>query len=171
MRGWHFVPDSRLPSANAILPTLTILLAQLIELIPGTYLSGIMPWMTFSIIFYWGLYRSEYLPLWLCFSLGILADILTGAVLGLYGLMYVAIREVAKGQKRYLAMRNFPMMWIAFSSLIGGLVMIQTFILTSVGYIYDPFVLAKYVQTVFAFPIVYYVIARVHHHLVYEGWI
>jgi len=171
MSNWHFTPDPRLPVLNFFLPTLTVLGLMMLEFTPSTPLSGIMPWLSMPAVFYWGLYRPQHLPVWLGFLLGLILDVLSGPVLGLYGVMYVLLRQVGKAQRRYLVMRNFIMLWLTFSALLGGLVLIHTFFMTTVGFNYDVLVPLKFVQTVAAFPFVYYILARGHHYLVYEGWI
>ncbi|MBA43432.1 MAG: rod shape-determining protein MreD [Magnetococcales bacterium] len=171
MSNWHFTPDPRLPFLNFVLPFLTVFLLMLLEFTPGTPLSGIMPWFAMPAVFYWGLYRPQHFPLWLAFLMGLVLDIISGPVLGLYAIMYVLIREVGKAQRRYLVMRNFIMLWLTFSGLLAGLLLIHTFFMTTVGFNYDSIVPLKFVQTVAVFPLLYYVLARGHHYLVYEGWI
>ena len=114
MSNWHFTPDPRLPFLNFVLPFLTVFLLMLLEFTPGTPLSGIMPWFAMPAVFYWGLYRPQHFPLWLAFLMGLVLDIISGPVLGLYAIMYVLIREVGKAQRRYLVMRNFIMLWLTY---------------------------------------------------------
>ena len=171
MSHWHFTPDPRFPILNLFLPFITVFLLILLEFTPSTPVSGVMPWFAMPAVFYWGLYRPQHLPIWLAFTLGLILDLLSGPVLGLYALMYVMIRQVGMAQRRYIVMRNFIMLWLTFAALLTGLVAIHTFFMTTVGYSYDTLVPLKYVQTVAIFPVLYYLLARGHHYLVYEGWI
>ena len=168
---WHFVPQRKIPILNYVLPPATILLAQMLVIIPGHFLSGVMPLLGSCVLFYWALYRPRFVPPWQAFLLGLVSDVFFSPVLGLHALIYILVRQVGEGQRRYLAMRNFTILWVTFSVMIAGILMIKSFYMTSIGYPNDPLVIIKYAQTCLAFPLVYYVFARTHHFLIYEGWL
>ena len=170
-KNWHFVSQKKIPILNYILPPVTILLAQIFELLPGKIFSGMMPLLGVCVVFYWSLYRPQFIPLWQTFFLGLLADVFLSSVLGLHALIYMFARQIGKGQRRYLSMRNFKILWGTFSVMIAGIVLIESFYMTTTGYAHDPLILIKVAQTCFAFPLVYYFLARVHKFLIYEGWL
>lgn len=168
---WHFVSNRQLPFLNYLLPAVTILIAQLLEVLPGQLFSGVMPFLGPAVLFYWGLYRPRYMPVWETFLLGLISDILFSPILGLHGLIYLLVRQVAVAQRRYLSMRNFTILWVTFAVMMAGVFIMHSFYMTTIGFDHDPLVFTKLTQTCFAFPLVYYIIARFHHGLRYEGWL
>lgn len=168
---WHFVPERQIPVLNYLLPSVTVLFAQLLEMLPGQPLAGVMPFMAVAVVFYWGLYRPHYIPLWQAFALGLVSDIFFSPVLGLHALIYMMVRQVGAAQRRYLSMRNFTILWTTFSVMMAGIFIIQSFYMTSIGFEHDPLVFTKLTQTCFAFPLVYYILARFHYYLLHEGWL
>lgn len=168
---WHFVRERQIPLLNYMLPAGTVLLAQIFELLPNHVLSGVMPFLGAGVVFYWSLFRPTYMPFWLAFLLGLISDVFFSPLLGLHALIYMLIRQVGVAQRRYLSMRNFTTLWMTFSLMMIGVFIIQSFYMTSVGFMHDPLVFTKLTQTCFSFPLVYYLLARVHYLLVYEGWL
>lgn len=168
---WHFVPERKIPFLNYLLPLFTLLLALSLELVPGQPMAGVMPFLGPAVLFYWGLYRPQDIPLWLAFLTGLVSDVFFSPVLGLHGLIYMLVRQVGVAQRRYLSMRNFVVLWTTFCALMAGIYIIQSFYMTAIGFAHDPLVFTKLTQTCFAFPLVYYMLARLHHFLRREGWL
>ena len=168
---WYFRPEPKLPFIRLLFPAVTVLLGQWLQILPATPLSGVMPWFGSMAIFYWGIYRPQALPVWLCFGLGLLEDLTTGAIPGVYALFYVILRQMSHAQRSLLARRSFAMVWLTFSLGWAGMVLIQAFLLTSLGYPLDLLALAKLAMTFFAFPCVYALLGRVHYRLVEGGWL
>ena len=71
-------------------------------------------------IFYWSIYRPDLLPMWAAFLIGILADIVLDLPLGISALIFLLIRGIVVGQRRFFLTNTFPMAWAAFSVIALG---------------------------------------------------
>ena len=168
---WHFVSDYKLSFLNYLLPFLSISFVLFLEVIPNSFFSGIMPFMGPIVVFYWAFYEPRYFPKTVALLLGFFSDTVFSAFIGPHMVIYFIVRQVAVAQRRYLAMRKFVSLWLAFSVLMVGLFVMQAFYMHTLNFEHDPFVFTKLTQTIFAFPVVYYALAKVHYYLIYKGWL
>lgn len=149
----------------AVLPAFTILMAQILNVLPWGIDGTAMPWLASGILFYWSLFRPQRVPFALCLVLGLVEDSLRGQPLGLYAMFYLLIRQLADSQRRLLMRRPFSVAWLAFSLVIATLMVIEVFMMqrffTDVGFEY----LTRFMITALFFPFVYTVIAWLHHYL------
>lgn len=65
-------------------------------------------------VFFWSLYRPASLPPIVVFALGLLADLLSFAPIGVGVLTLLAVHGVAVGWRRVLVRRGFLMVWMCF---------------------------------------------------------
>ena len=107
-------------------------------------------------IFYWSIYRPDLLPMWAVFVLGVLADIVLDMPLGVSSLLYLLIRGIVVGQRRFFLTNPFPMTWAAFAVIALGVMGLEwmLFILLH-GEAVDPQILLwQYVILLGLFPLV-----------------
>ena len=82
---------------------------EIIFLIPPLALVG---------IFHWGIYRPDLLPRWLVFFIGILQDVMSGGILGIWSLIYLLIHTIMKSQRKFFFGRAFIIEWYSFSVVV-----------------------------------------------------
>jgi rod shape-determining protein MreD len=71
-------------------------------------------------IFYWSIYRPDLMPVWGAFLIGILTDIVGGTPLGINALLFLLIREIVVGQRRFFITNAFPLAWATFAVIALG---------------------------------------------------
>lgn len=76
-------------------------------------------------LYYWSLFRPTLLPLWLVFVAGLGFDLMGGSVLGVYALLFMAVRVFVTRQRRYLIGQTFLMIWLGYALLAGVFVVLQ----------------------------------------------
>lgn len=77
------------------------LLLNLIN-IPISYAREINPYFVLMVIYYWSIYRPTLVPPVLCFTAGLLLDILSGVPLGLNAFIFVGAQWLVRDQRRFL---------------------------------------------------------------------
>jgi len=65
-------------------------------------------------LYYWTVYRPTLLPIWLCFTAGLILDILSGYPLAFSALAFMALRFVLVDQRRFLMAQSFIIFWLGF---------------------------------------------------------
>lgn len=69
-------------------------------------------------IFFWAIHRPMLLPLWLIFISGLVIDMLSGFLLGLHTILYIALFIGTLSQRRYFLSQPFPIIWIGFGIIL-----------------------------------------------------
>jgi len=99
------------------LPGLIITLFILASLVPTPVPGSLVPDMVLMLVFLAAAFRQDAFPVWLCFLLGLLADLLGGTPPGLQAAVFVGTHAFAHSQRVHLRLVQF--LWSGF-----GLVMI-----------------------------------------------
>jgi len=111
------------------LTTVALLLLSLIPLrLPGY--ASIVPMLTLTAVYYWGLHRSDLLPAMAVFFIGILQDLLSGAPIGLNTGILLFVYGVVISQRRYLLHEAFFISWISFMAVAASASLLQWAILS-----------------------------------------
>ncbi|MBT5765748.1 MAG: rod shape-determining protein MreD [Emcibacteraceae bacterium] len=107
---------------NAVIPFLTILMLIFLMVLPYNIplISDIMPFLTLIGVYYWSVFKPEYLPIWVVFILGGLQDILMGSPLGLMPLLLIVVQQFIFFQGRQFLERDFIFNWFVFVMLVIG---------------------------------------------------
>lgn len=154
--------------ARAVTPAMvTCLLAVFGTLpvgIPG--LDLVVPIYTAMAVFYWAIYRPDLLPAPVAFAIGLWQDVMTGQPPGLYALVLVLVHGTALSQRRAFVGKPFFLAWLGFASIIatvGILVWLLSSVLATT--LIDPQPgLFQYGMTIVAFPLVAWLLVRVHRY-------
>ena len=91
-------------------------------------LGRIVPLLPIMAVYHWGIYRSELLPVYAVFAVGILQDILSGVPIGLNALTFVSVYWFVVSQHGFFLGKSFPIVWLGFG-LISGIAMIVMWII------------------------------------------
>ena len=107
---------------HIIIPFLTILMLIILMVLPYNFplISDIMPFLTLIGVYYWSVFKPEYLPIWVVFILGVLQDILMGSPLGLMPLLLIIVQQFIFFQGRQFLERDFIFNWFVFVMLVIG---------------------------------------------------
>lgn len=107
---------------NAIIPFMTLLMLIILMVLPYNLplISDIMPFLTLIGVYYWSVFKPEYLPIWIVFILGVLQDILMGSPLGLMPLLLIIVQQFIFFQGRQFLERDFLFNWFVFVMLAMG---------------------------------------------------
>lgn len=107
---------------NAVIPFLTILMLIILMVLPYNLplISDIMPFLTLISVYYWSVFKPEFLPIWVVFILGVLQDILMGSPLGLMPLLLIIVQQFIFIQGRQFLERDFIFNWFVFVMLVIG---------------------------------------------------
>lgn len=76
---------------------------------------GGMPLTTLASVYFWTLYRPGLMPPWLVFGLGVMADLLSAAPLGVNPLILLLLHGAVLTQRRVLARQSFLLVWVGFA--------------------------------------------------------
>lgn len=79
-----------------------------------------MPFLTLIGVYYWSVFKPEFLPIWVVFILGVLQDILMGSPLGLMPLLLIVVQQFIFFQGRQFLERDFIFNWFVFVMLVIG---------------------------------------------------
>lgn len=85
-----------------------------------------IPFIVIS-IYYWAIYRPTLIPAGVILVTGLLFDVLTGAPIGLNGLLFLTIYWVVADQRRFLTAQSFVMIWLGFGVLYAVVLVIYWF--------------------------------------------
>jgi rod shape-determining protein MreD len=149
--------DPRRIDLRGMLPALLVLAVVVLTHISldVTAIQRAMPLWAGGLVFYWGLYRPDLMPLALCLVAGLAQDAMSGVPLGVHGLGFVLLRQMASGQQQFLHGRAFHMVWLFFAVAFCLWSIIEGFILSLLGYPFGTAPLVRYGSTVLAFPVIY----------------
>ena len=89
------------------------------------------PTLALIAVYHWAIYRPNLLPLTAVFALGLLQDILSGAPLGVYVLVFLTAYGVVLSQRRFLAGKSFLIYWLGFAIIAFGAA-VESWVLASI---------------------------------------
>jgi rod shape-determining protein MreD len=103
-----------------LIPAITTFILLTITILPLGL--GAIPYLQISLplmaVVYWSLRAPAQFPLWLVFTIGVLADLLEMTPLGLQALLFMAVPLLVRGRRRVLALRSFPVLWLIFAAAV-----------------------------------------------------
>lgn len=113
-------------SARSAAPFLFALFLTLLSVVPIQIdgYSRVAPPLALLAIFFWGVYRPELLPPLAVAILGLMLDVLTGAPLGQYMLIFLLVQASLISQRQLFLAHNFFILWwgFAITAALAGLV-------------------------------------------------
>lgn len=71
------------------------------------------------LLFYYLIHRPAVMPIWGCFLLGLIYDLIAGGPLGLHAGLFMIWRLILLRQRRFLSHQGFLMYWLTFAGMIG----------------------------------------------------
>jgi rod shape-determining protein MreD len=99
--------------------TLALVILNIIPLeIPG--FSSVVPLMPLMAIYHWAVYKSELLPAYAVFIIGLLQDIFSGVPIGVYTIVFLMVHGMVVWQHRFLFGKSFSIIWLGFSIVSAG---------------------------------------------------
>jgi rod shape-determining protein MreD len=156
-------------SAAQAIPTVTVLVLLVASVLPMRVpdYAAVTPLLGLGGVYYWTIYRPEWLPPLVVFACGLVLDLLTGAPLGVSSLLFLLARTIVFSQRRFFINRLFPFMWGGFTLLA---VMAIAFLWLVGGFIEGAMLdmraaTLQWVLTVACFPAVGYLLMRVQRRL------
>lgn len=109
--------------------TLSLVILNIVPLnIPG--FSSVVPLLPLMAVYHWAVYRSELLPAYAVFIIGILHDIFSGSPIGVNTVVFLLVYGVVIWQHRFLFGKSFAVIWMGFGIVSAGAFML-TWVLTS----------------------------------------
>jgi rod shape-determining protein MreD len=147
--------------------TLALVILNVVPLeIPG--LSRVAPLMPLIAVYYWAVYKSELLPAYSVFIIGLLQDIFSGAPIGIYTIVFLMVYGVVIWQHRFLFGKSFSIIWLGFSIVSAGAFLL-TWVLISLWnlkFLDLQAVFFQYLLTVGIFPALAWVFMRWQQHII-----
>jgi len=141
--------------------TLALVILNIIPLeIPG--FSRVVPLMPLMAVFHWAVYRSELLPAYAVFIIGLLQDIFSGVPIGVYTIVFLMVYGIVIWQHRFLFGKSFSIIWLGFSIVSAGAFLL-TWILISLwnfSFLEQQAVFVQYLLTVAIYPALAWVFMR-----------
>ena len=109
-------------SARGVTPFLLSVGLVLLSVVPLPMpgFAPIVPAFALMSIYHWATYRPNLMPLSAVFVLGLLYDLLTGAPVGLFALVFLTVYGVALTQRRFIAGKSFFIYWFGFAIIALG---------------------------------------------------
>ena len=125
-------------------------------------LVSVMPLFSLIAVFHWGVYRSELLPPYAVFAIGIFQDALSGVPMGVFTIIYILTYNVVVAQQRFFARKSFYVVWLGFLVVSAGATFLVWGSLSFFkGSIIDPrAVIVQYMISLGCYPIVAYIFLR-----------
>jgi len=85
--------------------------------IPAPGINTITPIFALMSLYHWAIYRPNLMPFSAVFAIGLFQDLLGGAPVGLFTLVFLTIYGVAVTQRRFIAGKSFLIYWFGFVML------------------------------------------------------
>ncbi|MCL2469866.1 MAG: rod shape-determining protein MreD [Alphaproteobacteria bacterium] len=159
--------------ARNFLPFLTTLFLVLLGVMvwPVPSLGDIAPTFGLAAIYYWAVYRPDLLRPSSVFVLGLLNDAVNDMPLGLSGLLFLGVYQLAVTYRRFFAGQHFLMLWLGFAVLsfcaallsFAGLSLYKGVLLQPLA------VTAQYVLTATLFPLLAWLLNRTQRFFLTQG--
>ena len=154
---------------NRLMPTLTAVSCVVAAVVPAHLPSFITVTPAFALmaVYYWTLYRPDLLPFAAVFVVGLLADLLEGAPLGVSPLTLLLAYALVLSQREHLMMRGFTVIWVGFLVVTAAAAALQWGVVSLFyGMLVDVRAfLFQGVFTVAVYPVVSYLLTRVQRML------
>lgn len=156
--------------ARGLVPLGLTLLLVLLETspLPIPNFATVAPALSLSGLYYWALHRPDLMPPAAVFCVGALLDIVSGTSLGVNALVLLVAYGAVLSQRRFVLGKPFAIVWFGFllTVVLAGLL---GWIILSVlnGHVLNPQrLMAQTVVTVLVYPVVAWVVGRMHRRFV-----
>ena len=147
--------------------TLVLVVLNIIPLhLPG--LSRVVPLMSLMAVYHWAVYRSELLPAYAVFIIGLLQDIFSGAPFGVYTTVFLIVYVIVIWQHRFLFDKSFTIIWLGFSIVSAGAFLLIWILicLWNLSFLDIYAVFFQYLLTAATFPVLAWIFMRWQHFIV-----
>ncbi|MEO5374514.1 MAG: rod shape-determining protein MreD [Alphaproteobacteria bacterium] len=159
--------------ARNLLPLLLMLCLVILTVVPirlpgYTVVAPMLPVMG---VCYWSIVRPDLLRPSMAFGIGVFEDVLAGAPLGVSALVLTAVHGAVVYQQRFFLGKPFFVWWWTFGLVAAAATLLKwvLFMMMSDRMIDPATVFIGYLLTVFLYPVVGLVFARVEVVLTREG--
>jgi len=133
--------------------TLSLVVLNIVPLnIPG--FSNVVPLLPLMAVYHWAVYRSELLPAYAVFIIGLLHDIFSGSPIGVNTIVFLLVYGVVIWQHRFLFGKSFAVIWLGFGLVSAGAFMLTWLLISLWSFaILEPrAVVFQYLLTLGVFP-------------------
>ncbi|PJB71442.1 MAG: rod shape-determining protein MreD [Alphaproteobacteria bacterium CG_4_9_14_3_um_filter_47_13] len=76
--------------------------------------AALKPQFVLMAVYYWAIYRPTLLPIFFCFIIGLVMDVLSGMPPGIYALVLVTVHWLVREQRRFLMGQPYSTIWAVF---------------------------------------------------------
>jgi rod shape-determining protein MreD len=138
------------------------------------YLPGygaVVPNFALMVAFYWSIYRPDLFPAAAVFAIGLIQDAMMGTPLGLNALVLLGVHGIVVSQRRFFQGKSFTVIWSAFAFVAFGAGLVSWLLAVIFGGgMIGPWPAFFSASLTFAlYPIVGWLLARIHHTLLPAG--
>ncbi|MBM3567830.1 MAG: rod shape-determining protein MreD [Alphaproteobacteria bacterium] len=113
--------------AGGAIPALSTLLLGMVGLLPIDVggLTRITPLLAAIAVHYWSVFRPDLLPPWAAFAIGLMLDLASGGLVGLYAFVFVLLAGYASSQRRVLSGDSFVTGWAGFAVVMVAVSLLE----------------------------------------------
>lgn len=124
----------------------------------------VAPSLTLMAVYYWSIHRPDLLRPSAVFAVGVLQDLLSGAPLGLHGLILVLVQGTVLSQRRFFLASTFLLMWVGFALVVFGAAFTEWLVFCALNTTLMPFraLFFQALLTLAVFPLFAWVFIRIH---------
>lgn len=124
----------------------------------------VAPSLTLMAVYYWTIHRPDLLRPGAVFFIGLLQDLLSGAPLGLHGLILVLVQWGVLTQRRFFLANTFSLMWVGFAMIVFGAAFTEWLVFCALNTMVMPFqaLFAQALLTLALFPVFAWMFIRIH---------
>ena len=115
-----------------LISVVLVLMSVLPVPVPG--FTAIVPAFALMSLYHWAIYRPNLMPFSAVFAIGLLHDLLTGAPVGLFTLVFLTVYGVALTQRRFITGKSFLIYWLGFVMLALGAA-VESWVLASIWHV------------------------------------
>lgn len=123
-------------SARNLTPFGLSLLLVLIGVVPVPIpgFASVVPSLALMSIYHWAIYRPNLMPFSAVFAIGLLHDLLSGAPVGLFAIVFLTVYGLALTQRRFIAGKSFLIYWFGFA-IVAAIGALESWLLVSLWHL------------------------------------
>lgn len=169
------VLDKELPGRvlSSLTPLLLCFAGIFLLVLPVRPFGGMLPVpvVPLMVVFFWSVYHPPLMPASAIFLTGIVQDLVTGAPVGLWAVIYLVTRLVALSQRSYFIGRTHKVVvaGFAFVAAIAGFIQWSVTSLLHGVFLPVVFPVLQMSVTVVCYPLAAYVFIRLHRRILMES--
>jgi len=143
---------------------LVVLFLLSVTALPVPRFGPVKPALLLMAIYYWSIYRPTITPPWLCFSIGLLLDFVSGLPLGVNAIVLTLVQMIVRDQRRFLMGQPYITIWAVFSLVVALAAALQWALYGLVNFHWAPPmpIMMNLIASVFLFPAVTLLLILVH---------